>query len=391
MDILDFIGKVIEFSEKGEEYSDEIKAIKATLESLHLTVQQIKPNRLPDHIENMLNESLQESQNLLKKASPSSTSWLTNFKMMLPGSSLQKIREKNQQLLHIINLINLHLNSIKNGKRSSDITGASELEEPSRLKRLQTLPIGIHRDNSYSSTTDILNTAIFGATLEDDEPRPAIQGATQPDDVDIVEQMEPEEPVAFRLRVLYDLRLGSTLRKCKDFVPLIEKKWENDASKYTFQRVEHAYLPMGDLQRVSRDHAVINAVKKAQRATVNKININIAATVPDDDKLYGATIEDKIFGATLNDDGEVAVTEDTDNAEDEEDEFVLEDISLNGTYYLKGANLLNFPNKGLKITGDFKLLKKNEKICLAHGDIIGLVMQKPQCNELIFGFQFLTE
>jgi len=41
MDFLDIIGKVIEFSEKGEEFSDEYSSFKATMMSLRITVKEI--------------------------------------------------------------------------------------------------------------------------------------------------------------------------------------------------------------------------------------------------------------------------------------------------------------------------------------------------------------
>jgi len=41
MDFLDIITTIIEFSQKEEEFSDEIKTIRATLESLQLIMRQI--------------------------------------------------------------------------------------------------------------------------------------------------------------------------------------------------------------------------------------------------------------------------------------------------------------------------------------------------------------
>jgi len=41
MDFLGIIGTIIEFSQKEDEYSDEIKAIRATLASLQLIMKQV--------------------------------------------------------------------------------------------------------------------------------------------------------------------------------------------------------------------------------------------------------------------------------------------------------------------------------------------------------------
>jgi len=45
MDIIELISKVYEFSEKGEEFSDEIKAFRATLMSLQLTMKEVGANQ----------------------------------------------------------------------------------------------------------------------------------------------------------------------------------------------------------------------------------------------------------------------------------------------------------------------------------------------------------
>jgi len=45
MDFLDIIGTIIEFSKKEEEFSDEIKTIRATLASLQLIMRQVDQHK----------------------------------------------------------------------------------------------------------------------------------------------------------------------------------------------------------------------------------------------------------------------------------------------------------------------------------------------------------
>lgn len=384
MDFLDIIGKVIEFSEKGEEFSDEYSSFKATMMSLRITVKEIGEKSLPEHIIPMLSSSLKEAQELLDKNSNVSSSWLSNFKNMLPGNSLQKIKEKNQQLVHIINLLNLHLNTVKS-KRSLDKLGTKtyeETEEPRVLKKMCTYseqdprePLNLQR-KSASATDAKLDDIVFGATVPE-ESDDILQGATQADD-GLIE----EEDAAFRLRVLYDEKLGKEIKDHEAFIPIIEKRWNGQNSvEYVFKRVDYVYLPSADIQKVSREHTTLTAVRKSAPSKKMAIEeVNVAATVPDDDKFFGATIAD---------DGE----ENGDMAQEDPNKvkYILKDLSLNGTYYIKGSELLNFPASGISYKADFKHLAKNEETEIEHGDIIALVVKKPTCKELVFGFQLLTE
>lgn len=383
MDFLDIIGKVIEFSEKGEEFSDEYSSFKATMMSLRITVKEIGEKSLPEHIIPMLTSSLKESQELLDKNSSVSSSWLSNFKNMLPGNALQKIKEKNQQLVHIINLLNLHLNTMKS-KRSLDKLGTKtyeESEEPRVLKKMHTYseldsrePLNLQR-KSVSASEAKLDDIVYGATVPE-ESDDVLQGATQVDDA-IIE----EEDFAFKLRVLYDERLGSEIKDHKEFIPFIERRWDGNKVEYVFKRVDYVYLPAADIQKVSREHTTITAIRKSAPTKKMAIeDVNVAATVPDDDKFFGATIADE------GEENGAVLTEDSNKTK-----YILKDLSLNGTYYIKGTELLNFPTSGISFKADFKKLDKNEETEIEHGDVFALIVKKPACKELVFGFQLLTE
>lgn len=387
MDFLDIIGKVIEFSEKGEEFSDEYSSFKATMMSLRITVKEIGEKSLPEHIIPMLTSSLRESQELLDKNANLSSSWLSNFKNMLPGNSLQKIKEKNAQLVHIINLLNLHLNTLKS-KRSLDKLGTKtyeESEEPRTYKKMHTYsdnntrePLNLQKKSASAHESNI-NDIVMGPTLVEEESEFGLQGPTQADNGDDIE----EEEVAFRLRVLYDEKLGKEIKDHKEFLPIIEKRWQGENSvEYVFKRVDYVYLPNADIQKVSREHTTLTAVRTGRPTKkMATEDINVAATVPDDDKFFGATIAD---------DGEENAVA-PQNGDSDKPKYILKDLSLNGTYYIKGSELLNFPASGISYKADFKHLAKNEATEIEHGDIIALIVKKPACKELVFGFQLLTE
>lgn len=389
MDIIELISKVYEFSEKGEEFSDEIKAFRATLMSLQLTMKEVGANHLPSHIVPILNKDLQEAEELISKTSNVNASWFTNFRNMLPGAPLQKIKEKNEQLTHRINLLNLHLNTMRN-KRGLDrvqTTSYDDEDEPAKLKKLHTFTdqsgpkeILNLQKKSASAGGSNFDTIMAPTLLDEEDENKLLEGPTQADGP---EEEYCADDVAFRLRVIYDERLGKELRNCKDFIPMIEKRWEgNNKVEYVFKRVDFSYLPNGDIQKVSREHTTLTAIKRVpSKGPAKQEDLTFAATVPDDDKFIGATVPDDGDDYGKNDNA----------MEEEKNEFILKDLSLNGTYYIKGADLLNFPLSGMKIKADFKHLAKNEETPIQNGDIIALVVQKPQCKDLVFGFQLLTE
>lgn len=171
--------------------------------------------------------------------------------------------------------------------------------------------------------------------------------------------------------------------------------------EYTFKRANYLYLPHSYMQRMSRDHAMIRATRKAymsssqvltQRSLTDE-ELRLAGTLPDDVnlavKMYGSTIPD----TQGDDDEETKCSLDDDGQMNQEQnlrpKFILQDLSLNGTYYIKGRDLLKYKKDGQVVDGDFKYLPKGEEIELEHGDIIAIVVQKPKRKELVFGFQFL--
>jgi len=176
---------------------------------------------------------------------------------------------------------------------------------------------------------------------------------------------------AFRLKMLCDERIARTVRECPDMDLTFEKYWSEQGKViFNFKKADFAELVLKtEVSKMSRDHAMIMASKSKKDEGRGNRNMT----------------EEK---------GEKAKQMEVEKQEEKKEEFEydfrLKDLSLNGTFYLKGHKIAEGSEIGGHIRGDFEHLKKNDEVRLQHEDIIGLVVQKPQCKELIFGFQFLT-
>ena len=71
---------------------------------------------LPSHLEEELKEELEDAVELVKNA-PKKTSWWKNLKNLLPGSHLQQIKEKNDSLIKISQMLVFHLTTAKTFSR----------------------------------------------------------------------------------------------------------------------------------------------------------------------------------------------------------------------------------------------------------------------------------
>jgi len=396
MDFLTIISTIIEFSEKEDEYSDEIKALRATLASLQLIMKQTDQHDLPEHITTLLANGLRDANDLLKKVSLKTKSWWTTLRNMLPGSDLKKIKEKNQQLVHIINLLNLHLNSRKKFKRSStsnlvkrsatshyiddEIISNMNGSAPCKKLKRSTFDNGdaIRRLSTYQCSPKVesrltfshLSTNSFNSyeSLIDDEEEKLGTGE-----------------FAFKLKLLCDMSLVQRSKECQE----ISRNWNDDNQAVcTFKRVKFLNLLENEVQKLSREHAVIKATRKRNDG------LNAIEECDEKEEVSGLIEEEKHAEASTQMQEEV--NHNSNKMIEEKNpmyhyEYTLTDLSTNGTYYLKGCTIPEEVGPLVELSADFNKLSKNESVTLEHGDIIGLIMKKPINKKLIFGFQFLTK
>jgi hypothetical protein len=390
MDFLGLIGTIIEFSQKEDEYSDEIKAIRATLTSLELIMKQVDQHDLPEHITKLLENSLADADELMKKISLKTKSWWTTLRNMLPGSDLQKIKEKNQQLVHIINLLNLHLNSRKKFKRSATSNFADEMPNLNG-----SMPSKKLKTSTFSSTADSysvrrLSTIQCSPKIDSRLTFSERMSTTSFDSVAAVED-EEEKPntgeMAFKLKLLCDLSLVQRSSECPDLL----RFWNDENGAIcTFKRLKFTNLLQNEIQKLSREHAVIKATRKSNDG------ISAIKECNEQDEMSGPIEEEKqqpepsTVMSEENSQNSTKMIEEKQNSKYNY-EYTLTDLSTNGTYYLKTHNLPENVGPGVELSADFLKLSKNEQVNLEHGDIVGLIMKKPFCKKLVFGFQFLNK
>jgi len=309
---------------------------------------------------------------------------------MLPGSDLKKIKEKNQQLVHIINLLNLHLNSRKKFKRSATSNFADEMPnlngsmpskklktstfssigDSSSIRRLSTYQCSPKIDTRLTFSERMSTTSFESVTgVEDEEEKPATG------------------EMAFKLRLLCDLSLVQRSGYCPDIL----RNWNDENSAIcTFKRLKFANLLENEIQKLSREHAVIKATRKCNDG------ISVIQECREQDEMSGPIEEEKqqLEPSTVmseeNSQNSTKMIEEKQNPM-YNSEYTLTDLSTNGTYYLKGYHLPENVGPGVEISTDFNKLSKNEQVNLEHGDIIGLIMKKPLSKKLVFGFQFLNK
>ena len=98
MEILDIISTVIDLTNKGSEYNEEMGQLNLTVVTLQKLLTNLeKINALDDYQMKTMREQLQEAREVLQKVSKQSN-WWRNVKNMLPGSELNQIKDINTKI-----------------------------------------------------------------------------------------------------------------------------------------------------------------------------------------------------------------------------------------------------------------------------------------------------
>lgn len=264
----------------------------------------------------------------------------------------------------MINLINLHVNSRKGAnflrlKTKSDSGYSEDLDDPDSTRKLK------------KERSDLAVSATIQDPVEDSR---AISATIQDTQIDGDEEEEEEEKeTAFRLVFFYDKKTYEQSVKNAEKLHRLDRPWDGDKAEYSIDREPLMYLPEQVCGRLSKNHAEIRAQRP--KSSVSKSRTR--------------TMEELALKATLQDDESEENT--TGTSQSEAPLFELIDKSTNGTFILKNHSYGRINGPVETITGEFKSIKKGNKVMLQHGDIVGLVMVKPALKETIFGFQFLCE
>ena len=336
---------------------------------------------------------------------------------MLPGSDLYKVKDKNTQLQQCINLLNLHLNTnkIKNGKRRAtfesmdcgdnefvDMRETHKKRFNTNLEKAHTLNDSIidgrnvnslNRIKSTDMKSDVASTSKINSNqsimlnsnrsetnstnnVPNKEANKAIplsematlvhnnfdsQEVTQKEG-DCYEEKKSKS-IAFELSFMSNNKIGQYLTQCKDFIPLLQVSWnDHGEAEYIIKRIDYWYLPNDNPQKISREHCKIRAIK------------------PLIQQIYK---EEVVTGPTM--DCTKQDVEDNSVSSGQVVKYELFDLSTNGTFYKKKCDVLNETES---LTGKFKQIPKHQSILIEDGDIICLIVKRPELQELTFGFEF---
>lgn len=98
MEILDIISTVIDLSNKGSEYNEEIAQLNLTVVTLKKALLSLEKAGALDELQmQTMKELLQEASTLLQNVSKQSN-WWRNVKNMFPGSELKQIKDINSKI-----------------------------------------------------------------------------------------------------------------------------------------------------------------------------------------------------------------------------------------------------------------------------------------------------
>jgi hypothetical protein len=95
MEILDIISTVIDLSNKGSEYNEEIAQLNLTVVTLRKAILSLEKVRALDEFQmSTMKVLLEEASCIMQKVSKQSN-WWRNVKNMFPGSELSQIKDIN--------------------------------------------------------------------------------------------------------------------------------------------------------------------------------------------------------------------------------------------------------------------------------------------------------
>lgn len=284
-----------------------------------------------------------------------------NIKFLLPGSDLHKLKDKNNQLVKDITLISLHLNMPVVIKEDAVYKSPRLLKKVKTLESARRVEVDVDISVMKKSLSQPSKKASEAFDLSLDDPilskqTSLVESPASPEN----SQQKPKMP-AFRIQYLIHPKI---LAKCnRDKAIEQDECYWNDSNSCEFkvERLNYLFLTENIIPRISKTHAIITGKRLSESELLRDF----------------ATQDDQDPSQTLP----PLWT------------FELEDGSLNGTFILKASDS-DFPTKasnGKAVDGEFEKITNGNKVELNNGDIVGVVLNKPEYQQLLFGFQFFCE
>ncbi len=323
---------------------------------------------------------------------------------MFPKSDLQKLKEWNQYFQNIITLLNLHLNTRKKIRRKAySLNLDDECHSSVTKKRKISFMDDPDKENIHATSKELRRKITFTNHKALTRLDTMIQISEKDEQNEISdceehkhrEQVQTQscEPIAFQVKFLYNKKLEKILKRNKRFTPMITVFWENkDEVEYTFERKDMMFLPEIELNKLSRTHGRLVAkrrVKPKQYKYENHFMFESSQNSQFLKILQMSTQPDEGNDERLAEYFASQGREENPKNEEYEFEFTFQDSSLNGTFYSTEEKLYDKVQGGVDISKEFETMKKDEGKELHHGDIVGLIVPKPDYKNLIFGFQIL--
>ena len=332
----------------------------------------------------------------------------------MPGSDIQKLKTKHEQLTHNLNLVNVIYSNyhgksrsaskspLKNFKSQQEEENAraqgedhSDCEDTARKKIKKQSPLYPQDLNQLAlenKKTDVANMKTIPSTLLDDftneyNSLPSTFKNTLPDIDD-----ENCNETAFRFQFIYEANLYESL-SAEDRLGCVDTCWKADYAEFKIGRANFPYLPEYLLGKISREHATIVGYRNRRK----EINLDEAMMLPTpEDVKISQTYSQNTLLSSL----QPSLVEQTSpmkgiclNKPEQSNNsmhFAIYDDSPNKTYVLTDHKYGEIKNPKERVKGKFKVLKVGDKMELRHLDIVGLKVST-ETKEVVFGFQFLCD
>eukprot|EP01017_Pseudomicrothorax_dubius_P042259 TRINITY_DN6882_c0_g1_i1.p1 TRINITY_DN6882_c0_g1~~TRINITY_DN6882_c0_g1_i1.p1 ORF type:complete len:385 (+),score=86.00 TRINITY_DN6882_c0_g1_i1:74-1228(+) len=276
MDLIPIVTGLLDLAQKGDEYKDEYLNLSVTVSTLKDVFEKADSHGLPndDPLLKLVNDRIQETVELLETA-PKQLN-IFNKVVSLFHSNFdrgQKLKDKNEELNKLINLLNLKMNTAKNVSGSKRTLPRSESED-GQLKRVLTKESMESVDGEINRSKTFDPDMLKATLVDDDQKHQKTQvdgdGPTQIDNPNA----NDADNIAFEVELFLSGLMLEELKKLRldtQFPPNIVKWDGKDVIEYSIGR--EMLQPLNKLSgfpRLSRDHCQIVARRTPLKGNGNE-------------------------------------------------------------------------------------------------------------------------
>lgn len=328
-----------------------------------------------------------------------------NIAHYLPGSDIQKLKTKNEQITQDLRLVNV----ISSNRRIRQIEISNSQKTTQSLSQNSD---SIPEERSLSqSQEEFHDSARKKVKLSDSSPpirllRPVsdsklaeiVNIPTNPSTGDFPQTLQLDEGEegdgehAFRVKFIYEKEiLDSSTKGEVTFTKNI--CWTSGCAELKLGRSDFAFLPEIILGKISREHATVLGYRNRRKES-NLDEIMMVPTQKDtkSSQVYSqnATMSTAPINSSLLVNSPLKMTLDKEAGSSKTTHFAIYNESVNKTYVLTNHEYGQVEDSKQAIKGKFRTLKVGDKMELRHLDIVALKIN-PVSKAVSVGFQFLSE